>query len=388
MLKSTLCVVFTTTHANTLGNACRLDMVNFMLSYFNVIIITNQAEFIKKLFPNQEVVSVKGKKNLKFSLYEDIRYWKYLGEKINLIHSDGVFMFHDDAPSTIWVNKAVFQYIHQYGKRSAKNSRSFKDSLKFFKEQFNHMLLIRGLKKSQMSFVVSTFLIDFFKNEGIKELKYIPHAIDINKFKSPMITDIHKKQKELFNDGYLIITYTGWVTENRGFSLMMDIIYKISRHNKKVVLVIAGADKDFSLRILEYQKKNQLHNNIINYGVVDAELIPGILFFSSLCLSFWDVDVPGFQMAPPQKIIEYFAAGKPVVCNKIQTHSVYVENGRTGLVLNMDSTEISNSILELFQNKDYYNQMCANAANEAKKYDISNVYYDMVQTIRERIDES
>ena len=238
-----------------------------------------------------------------------------------------------------------------------------------------------GLKKSKAVFVVSKPIIDILKAKGVKNLIHTPHGIDLQKFTNPEINDFHLPLKKLKENGYFIITYTGWVTENRGFRLMMNAIKTITQHKNKVVLVIAGADKEFSKRISDFQEKHQLQNNIINFGVIDVALIPGLLYYSDVCLSFLD-DVPAYRISPPQKVIEYFAAGKPVVCNKIETHEWLVEHGRTGYITRMDTAEVTSAVIELINVKALCRRMSENAVREAMKYDINLIYGNMVKVMR------
>jgi glycosyltransferase involved in cell wall biosynthesis len=379
-------ILFTTSHADTLGNACRLDMVKYLVANFDTTIFTNQLEFIQGLFTNENILPVNWRNRAKVPLLADYLYWKHLAGILNSVPSDGVFMFHDDSPATIWIKKPVFQYIHQYGKRGIENKLSLKSFFKSQIEKIIHRYFLRGFNKSSQNFVVSKFLIDYFKNEGVSNLELIPHAMELNKFRKPVIDNNHTKLSKLQKAGYFIIAYTGWVTEYRGYQLMMDSIKRIVAQNKKVVLVIAGADSNFSKRVKEFQEKFQLEDNIINYGVVDASIIPGILHFSNIGLSFLE-DSPAHRVSPPQKIFEYFAAGKPVICNKIQTHSMFVKNQKTGFALNMDSNEVADAVLELISNNELYQQMCVNAANESLKYDMDVVYGKMVKTINEKLNE-
>jgi glycosyltransferase involved in cell wall biosynthesis len=370
----------------TLGNASRLNMAKYLAAKFDSTIITNQVESIKNLIPTQKIIPIKSQRKGRIPLLNDYLYWKYLAKKINSIPADGVFIFID-SPVTIWIQKPVFQYIHQYGKRHVTADRPVIGFIKSKIEQIKHRLFLKGFKESSQNFVVSSFLIDYFKEMGLENLEHMPHAIELRKFQKPVIDDNHKQLSDLRNNGWFIISYTGWVTENRGFQLMMESIKKIAKFKSNVMLVIAGADSNFSRRISEYQEKFQLQNNIINYGIVDTSIIPGILHYSNVALSFWDADVPGFQLAPPQKIFEYFAAGIPVICNKIQTHSMFVENKKTGFVLDMDSTAVADAVLELINNNELYRQMCTNVVNEAKKYDMNVVYHKMVETINKKITE-
>ena len=167
---------------------------------------------------------------------------------------------------------------------------------------------------------------------------------------------------------------------------MMDAIMEAVTKDNKIVLVIAGANEVFSKRIFDFQKKNNLEKNIINYGVVDSSLTPGILYYSDVCLSFLD-NVPAHLVSPPQKIFEYFASGKPVICNDIQTHTTFVNNGETGFIVNLDSKEVSSKILALKENLEKHKEMCVNAEQESLKYEISNVYGEMIHDIKEVLNE-
>lgn len=381
-----LTIVYTATNARTLGNACRLDMISFLTKHFKSTILTNQPKFIKTLFPDIVIIPINSSNKGKLPVISSFRYYKQLAKEVNKIQNDGVFIFHDESPSSKWIKSPVFQYIHQYGKRDNDKSKSLIKQVRNIISYISHLQTIKGFKKSELNFVVSTFLIDYFKNEGVNNLVHIPHAINITKFQKPLLTKDHERLKDLRDEGYFIVSYTGWVTEGRGYQLMMDAIKEAVAKDNKIVLVIAGADEEFSKRIFDFQKKYNLEKNIINYGVVDSSLTPGILYYSDVCLSFLD-NVPAHLVSPPQKIFEYFASGKPVICNDIQTHTTFVNNGETGFIVNLDSKEVSSKILALKENLKKHKEMCVNAEQESLKYDISNVYGKMTHDIKEVLNE-
>lgn len=381
-----LTIIFTTTHADTLGNACRLEMVDYIAKHFNTTILTNRKNFIENRFPKCKVVEY-GIEKLKYLPFiSNIFEWIITANSVNKIESDLIFMFDDSSPVALFLNQPVIQYIHQYGERTERSKNSFKSYIIGIVSRFVKFFHINGLKKSKKVFVVSKPIIELLQLNGVSNLVLIPHANDLSKFNNPLITNFHNFLKSLKEDGFFIVTYTGWVTENRGYQLMMDSINELLKNDKKIVLVIAGADLEFCKRISEFQKNKNLGNNIINLGVIDVSLIPGILYYSDICLSFLD-DVPAYRISPPQKIIEYFAAGKPVICNKIETHEWLVENGKTGYVLDKDSKQITEAILKLKNDKKLYQTMSENALVESKKYDINIIYGKMVDEMKKVIEQ-
>jgi len=379
-----LTIIFTTSHADTLGNACRLEMVRYLTNNFDTTIITNRKDFIERQFENTRVVSIEQKRKIPF--LSDLFDWKSIAKITNKIESDAVFMFDDDSQSTIWIKKPVFQYVHQYGERSDKNINLVKKINWNILKKFREYYYLKGLRKSAAVFVVSHPIIEILKYKGVKNLSYVPHGVNLSKFQKPLLNEFHRDIIDLKSNGYFIITYTGWVTENRGYQLMMDSIKKVAEKERKAVLVIAGADKHFSERIAEYAEQNHLEDNIINFGIIDVSLIPGILHLSDVCLSFLD-DVPAYKISPPQKVIEYFAAGKPVICNKIKTHEWLVKDGVTGFITRYDAKDVSTKIMRLIQDKELLKTMSQNALEEAYKYDIKNVYGNMVKKINEVLNE-
>jgi len=379
-----LAIIFTTSHADTLGNACRLEMVDFIFEYFETIIITNNVEFIKERFHGCRVIGYESKNNKSFPLISDYFEWKKLGKLVNNSKSDLCFMFDDTSPVANYMNVPTFQYVHQYGNRVRKKESLIKSIFRFILSFIFEKIYLLGLKKSKTVFVVSKPIIHILIKKGVKNLIHTPHGINIEKFSDPLINDFHIALKEKKKRGYFIVTYTGWVTENRGFQLMMDSLKETVKVDKKIALVIAGADAEFSRRIKEFSEANDLQDNILNFGVIDVSLIPGILYFSDVCISFLD-DVPAYHISPPQKVIEYFASGKPVICNKIEPHEWLVEDGKTGYILDKDPIEVSKAILKLKTDKELHKTMCKNARYESQKYDINKVYSIMIEKLNETI---
>lgn len=99
-----------------------------------------------------------------------------------------------------------------------------------------------------------------------------------------------------------------------------------------------------------------------------------------MCLSILE-DYPAYRMSPPQKVIEYMASGKPVVANKIHTHSMLITDEYDGFLTNNDPAEIADRILFLKSHPEIHRLMCINALKTASMYDTSEVYRVMGEVI-------
>ncbi len=385
--KAELAVVFTTSHADTLGNACRLAMMKHLSAAFNTVIYTNQADFIRRLFPAARVFALPVKKIHAIPLLGDLAFWKSAAAELNKTEADGIFMFHDTAPAAIRLEKPVFQYVHQFGPRYYRTRSALKRKLKTSIDRAREMFIVKGLKKSARNFAVSRPIVEVLKAGGVSAVTLVPHGLDLEKYQRPEILDAHRPLRKLKEKGCFLVAYTGWVNESRGFQLMLDTIKNAAGADEKIVLVIAGATGPFSAGIADFARQHQLQDNLFDFGVVDASLIPGILHLSDVCLSFLDAGVPAYRVSPPQKVLEYLAAGKPVICNRIETHERLVEHGVNGFVIEPDPGSAAECILKLKADVNMQALMSVNARQRAAEYDIAETYGLMVQAMRQGLNK-
>jgi glycosyltransferase involved in cell wall biosynthesis len=147
-----------------------------------------------------------------------------------------------------------------------------------------------------------------------------------------------------------------------------------------IVFVIAGSD-DYHTRVIkDYFLERNFEKNVICLGKIEYDFIPGVIALSDVCLSILK-DNRVYQMSPPQKVIEYMAAGKPVIANKIQTHSLLITDEYDGYLTESDPYIISDKILFLKANPEIYKQMSKNVLKTASKFDTSLVYREMKEVI-------
>jgi glycosyltransferase involved in cell wall biosynthesis len=151
-----------------------------------------------------------------------------------------------------------------------------------------------------------------------------------------------------------------------------------------IVFVIAGSDDYHTKVINDYFLERNFEKNVICLGKIEYDFIPGVIALSDVCLSFLN-DNRVYQMSPPQKVIEYMAAGKPVIANKIQTHSLLITDEYDGFLTESNPYIISERILFLKTNPEIYKQMCNNVLKTASKFDTSLVYREMKEVITDAL---
>ena len=128
-----------------------------------------------------------------------------------------------------------------------------------------------------------------------------------------------KKEFELPSDK-VIITYTGALVFNKGVEYLMNAIPKVLEQNKDVYFVIAG----FPIEgVVEFVKLNNLSENVRIINPLNYFDLPKILIASDIGIDPKD----SATLQASGKILQYMAAGLPVVCFDRANNRNYLGEG-------------------------------------------------------------
>ncbi|MDK2789032.1 MAG: hypothetical protein PWP07_2277 [Epulopiscium sp.] len=87
------------------------------------------------------------------------------------------------------------------------------------------------------------------------------------------------------------------------------------------------------------------------------------------------------------KVIEYGAAGLPVIATRIGETKRYVEENQTGLLISYSREEFINAAMQLFGNKELYKKLALNGINKAKQMSWESILNRRYQSINRYISE-
>jgi len=388
MQNNRIAVIFITHHKDTVGNNNRLFQIEYLNTHFTIDIFTNVPDFIKTKFPNNSVIGIKNLQKCKMPIIDELFDAYKISKQINREKDyNGVYMIFDQSIVARFIKYPAFVYIHQYGIRRVKSNKSPKKIIKDYLDNLLNKIRIKSLKHANKIFVVSENIKKLLEDHGLKNKEIIitPHGVNINRFNNPFISDIHQKQIELKKNNKKILCYVGRLNENTGIYVLLNSVKKMIERNNNIYLIIAGTDKVYTEKIENFKKQNNLENNIINHGVLDAMYIPAILKYSDICYNLWNTSVEGYHYAPPQKITEYLAAGKPVICNKITPHELLIKNKINGLIIEYDENSLISATMYLLENDQVYNELSENAIKSSNNLDANIVYKKMAEEIKKAI---
>ena len=380
----TLSAFFYFKKPETTGNAVIINTLKFITDHFQVIIYTNQPGFLRTCLPGAEIISLDHIKLVEIPVVGMLIYSRKIARILNSDKSDAVFIGHNFAPIALWITKTCFQYVYQVHEMLGLDKKS--GFIRMY-QSIEENIILRGIRASKSSFVVSEPIIRYLKQHNSNNLYLTPHCVDLKRFSEPVFSVIHDGISSKKAQGYFIVCYTGWVSKERGLQTMLESLYISQVSDNKILFLVAGSDVEYTGEIYRYFSKRNLRENVICLGKIDYDLIPGVISLSDVCLSILE-DNPVYRMSPPQKVIEYMASGKPVIANKIQTHAMLITDNHDGFLTENDPQMISDRILFLKKNPGICATMSKNALVTVSKSDTSLVYAEMKNVIFNVLEKS
>ena len=380
----TISAFFHFNEPESVGNAVIIHTLSFIASRFNVNIYTNQADFLRSRIHNVQIISLNQIKLKSNSVFGKLHYCRKIAKILNSDSSDIVFIGHNFAPIALWLNKTCIQYIYQVHEMLGLDRKTVYSKIHHLIMEY---FIIKGIRASKVNFVVSDPIMQYLRLHKSENMYLAPHCVDLSRFSGNCFSNFHDGIIRKKEEGYFIVCYTGWTSEERGLHLMLESLYYSLMKDPKILFVIAGSDNRHSEEIINYFRDRNLEDNIICLGKIEYDFIPGVISLSDVCLSILE-DNPVYQMSPPQKVIEYMASGKPVIANKIHTHTMLITNEYDGFLTENNPVLISERILFLKSNPEIYRLMTENVLKTASKFDTSQVYKEMEEVIKNVLNSS
>ncbi|MCU0915848.1 MAG: hypothetical protein MUC88_14995, partial [Planctomycetes bacterium] len=192
-----LAVVFETSHADTIGNACRIELVSYLGSAYRLVVYTNVPDFLRERMGPHRLVPLPDRASGRIPVLSDIMRWRTLASIVNRGDHEGVFMFHDTAPIALWLKKPCLQYVHQFGARSNQRGGVGRRLSRSIAER----LVIAGLKRSRLNCVVSQPIVDLLRRRNVDHLVLVPHGVRIEDFQTPCLAGVPERLRELKKAG-------------------------------------------------------------------------------------------------------------------------------------------------------------------------------------------
>lgn len=206
-----------------------------------------------------------------------------------------------------------------------------------------------------------------------EKISIINNGIDMKNFFENR--DRYKlKDKDLDSNKFKVI-YTGSIRKVNNVEMLLNI----AKITPEAQFLIWG-DGD-ERKYLEEKVHIQKINNVIFKGKVDKKYIPYIVSKANVNIAH-NFNSPIFRFGISfNKIFDYFAAGKPIICDFNSKYNPVIINN-AGIETSDDAFNISKAIKSiLLMSKNEYDVLCKNALEAANKYDYDVLVEKLLQTI-------
>jgi len=237
-------------------------------------------------------------------------------------------------------------------------------------------LYLSGMKAFKAIHVLNKFTLNFFKQNGFRNVYLIPNGVDTQEYKlcyPPWGSDT------------FTILFSGRLTYDKGADILIDII-KCTRTflNEKVKFVITGTGP--LRKVVERTAKE--FSNVKYLGYVDRAVLKQVYRRAHLFLA------PSRSEGMPLRVLEAQSGGLPVIGSKIPGIFDVVINGETGCLINVgDVKGFAGAVKKYYElwrrsPEEYYKTNKAIRRYIVKNYDWQTVIERLEAMFRLVIDES
>ncbi|MES2116845.1 MAG: glycosyltransferase [Pseudomonadota bacterium] len=219
-------------------------------------------------------------------------------------------------------------------------------------------LLFAGLRRVAALTAISRQLEALYRPYAPRVLT-IPMGVDVS---------LYAPRPMLPHSGPLKVVYAGSGGAGRGIELVIACARRLLASGAAVEFHLIGcrdaqleqalADTPALASVLRLWPAMPYADVVRAYGGMDVglSLLESNLFYAA---------------SPPQKIFEYMAAGLPILCNRIATHTDYV--GDNALLVDYDADALYQGVLAMAAGYARYQQAAARAARHMAPYAHSTV---------------
>jgi len=223
---------------------------------------------------------------------------------------------------------------------------------------------------------------DYLKDKNInrKNVFYINNGVNLESFQKN-INENQYKDPDLYKKDTFKVIYTGAISKFNGLLHLAETAKLIQNNpNKKITFLIWG-DGTEKEKLRKKIKTEKIKNMIIKDNV-EKKYIPSILNQgdANLLLGI-DIEINKYGISP-NKLFDYFAAGKPVISNKRVGYDI-IEKYNAGITVKDQSIKrLANSIIEVSELKEQeYGQYCNNSKKAALEFDFKELTDKLISVI-------
>lgn len=228
--------------------------------------------------------------------------------------------------------------------------------------------------------------VDYLKDKGW--LKYVDknkvfninNGVDLEAFRENMSNFVWN-DIDLDNKNKFKVIYAGSIRRVNNVSFLVECAKEFQdRKNEKILFIIYGDGNE--LELLRQRTEELNLKNILFKGRVKKQYMPSILLRSDLNLVNADENIRNVIKYgnSSNKLFEYLASGKPVLCSFSEGKYSIIEKNKAGIARDITDPKKYCDIIEDICNypSDKYLQVCTSAKKAAEQYSFKKLTEDLI----------
>jgi glycosyltransferase involved in cell wall biosynthesis len=228
------------------------------------------------------------------------------------------------------------------------------------------------IKRSDIVISVSELLGKLREKQTGKKVEIIPNGVNYELFSQAQYKRPHPPS----------LIYMGYVFDWSGIDIILDALAMIRKELPQIrFLVLGHSSPSYLTHIGNKASKLKLGKSFAYIGnksytdLVDylREVDIGMALFRPIELR---------KYAFSLKVVEYMSAGLPVITTKETQSGYFVEKSNAGISVEYSIDAVTNAIMILLNDKEFYKNCSINAIQTSKTYDWKSTmerYYSLVE---------
>lgn len=204
----------------------------------------------------------------------------------------------------------------------------------------------------------------FVKGDTVPQI-VVPIGVHFNRIKRLSIEGINRKH----------IVYVGHLRKGQGIELVIKSLPKVLEKVSDVKFIIIGTGY-LENKLKDMVKKLGLEEWVMFVGFIeDHGKVEEILGRCAVGLAPYEPDPNSFTWyADPSKPKQYLACGLPVIITRVPWIAEEIEKKCMGIVINFIQAEMTDAIVRLIEDNDFYLKCRKNAIDFASKLDWNQIF--------------
>jgi len=216
-----------------------------------------------------------------------------------------------------------------------------------------------GIRSADLVISIGERLAALRKEQTGRVIPVVTTGVDVSRY--------HANRKPFTDSPELV--YVGNITHWSGLEVIIEGFALFRRHFPGATLKIVGEGlPGYEKMLIEVAERHSIAESVTFTGRVENSEIPGYLAQAHLGIGvFRPIQLRAYAF--PLKLLEYMAAGLPVIGNHdTETEDVILKHD-IGACVDFDAEDFAKVCVEILSDVDRYRRLSSNAREAVKEYD-------------------